>query len=193
MCPIVSLVLLAIVPKPVEEPGFALAVGAIGILFGLVTAWLVGRLVTEPIDDLTGAALSVSQGDLGVSIERTRADEFGPLIDAFNTMVGGLREKVRIEENFGRHVGQAVAREIMARPEGLGGAEQQITVLFLDIRGFTARVLGEPLLVTAATRAALRGEAALEELAPQRVKGQRDPIVVFRPMESSPSPRARRR
>ena len=193
VCPIVSLVLLAIVPKPVEEPGFALAVGAIGILFGLVTAWLVGRLVTEPIDDLTGAALSVSQGDLGVSIERSRADEFGPLIDAFNTMVGGLREKVRIEENFGRHVGQAVAREIMARPEGLGGAEQQITVLFLDIRGFTARVLGEPLLVTAATRAALRGEAALEELAPQRVKGQRDPIVVFRPMESSPSPRARRR
>ena len=110
VCPIVSLVLLAIVPKPVEEPGFALAVGAIGILFGLVTAWLVGRLVTEPIDDLTGAALSVSQGDLGVSIERSRADEFGPLIDAFNTMVGGLREKVRIEENFGRHVGQAVAR-----------------------------------------------------------------------------------
>jgi len=56
-----------------------------------------------------------------------------------------------------------------------------------------AAVLGEQLLVTAATRAALRREAALEELAPQRVKGQRDPIVVFRPMESSPSPRARRR
>ena len=144
VCPIVSLVMLAVVPKTVEAPGFALAVGAIGVLFGLVTAWLVGRLVTEPINDLTGAALSVSRGDLGIKIERTRADEFGPLIDAFNTMVGGLREKMRIEENFGRHVGQAVARQIMERPEGLGGAEQEITVLFLDIRGFTARAAGAP-------------------------------------------------
>jgi adenylate cyclase len=293
----------------VEAPGFALAVGAIGVLFGLVTAWLVGRLVTEPIDDLTGAALSVSKGDLGVKIGRTRADEFGPLIDAFNTMVGGLREKVRIEENFGRHVGQAVARQIMERPEGLGGAEQQITVLFLDIRGFTARaanappaaivgllnaffaemvevierrhggivnkflgdglmaifgdwtgradhadaafgaaidmlaalsafnarltaqgetplrvgigvhtgaavvgsigspqrmeytaigdavnvasrvegvaaLLGEQLLVTAATRAALRRDVALEALPPQQVKGQRDPVAIFRPVAS---------
>ncbi len=141
VCPIVSLVLLALVPSP-HTPGFAVAVGAIGVAFGLHTAWLVGRLVTEPINDLTLAARSVSRGDLGVSIGRTRADEFGPLIDAFNTMVSGLREKERIEERFGRHVGQAVARAIMARPAGLGGAEEPITVLFLDIRGFTARAAG---------------------------------------------------
>ena len=141
VCPIVSLVLLALVPSP-HAPGFAVAVGAIGVIFGLHTAWLVGRLVTEPINDLTLAARSVSRGDLGVNIERPRADEFGPLIDAFNTMVSGLREKERIEESFGRHVGQAVARAIMARPAGLGGAEEPITVLFLDIRGFTARAAG---------------------------------------------------
>lgn len=141
VCPIVSLVLLALVPSP-HAPGFAVAVGAIGVMFGLHTAWLVGRLVTEPIDDLTLAARAVSRGDLAVAIERPRADEFGPLIDAFNTMVSGLREKERIEERFGRHVGQAVARTIMARPAGLGGAEEPITVLFLDIRGFTARAAG---------------------------------------------------
>src|SRR5439155_1644150 len=83
-------------------------------------AWLVGRLVTEPIYDLTRAAESVGAGNLGVTIDRPRADEFGPLIDAFNGMVAGLREKARIEENFGRHVGETVARAIMARPEGLG-------------------------------------------------------------------------
>jgi adenylate cyclase len=98
--------------------------------------------VTEPINDLTLAARAVSRGDLTVGIARPRADEFGPLIDAFNTMVSGLREKERIEESFGRHVGQAVARAIMARPAGLGGAEEPITVLFLDIRGFTARADG---------------------------------------------------
>lgn len=45
-----------------------------------------------------------------------------------------------------------------------------------------AALLGEQLLVTAATRAALRHDAALEALAPQQVKGQRDPVVVFRPL-----------
>ena len=142
VCPIVSLVLLALVPPSTQTPAFAVTVGAIGVAFGLHTAWMVGRLVTEPIYDLTRAAEAVGNGDLGVTIDRPRADEFGPLIDAFNEMVAGLREKTRIEENFGRHVGHAVARAIMARPEGLGGAEEEITVMFLDIRGFTARAAG---------------------------------------------------
>jgi adenylate cyclase len=142
VCPIVSLVLLALVPPTAQTPAFAVTVGVIGVAFGLHTAWLVGRLVTEPIHDLTRGAEAVGAGDLGVVIDRPRADEFGPLIDAFNHMVAGLREKTRIEENFGRHVGHAVARAIMARPEGLGGAEEEITVLFLDIRGFTARAAG---------------------------------------------------
>jgi adenylate cyclase len=139
VCPILSLVLLTLVPPSVHTPAFAITVGAIGIVFGLHTAWLVGRLVTEPIYDLTRAAEAVGAGDLSVVIDRPRADEFGPLIDAFNDMVAGLREKTRIEENFGRHVGKAVARAIMARPEGLGGVEEEITVMFLDVRGFTAR------------------------------------------------------
>jgi adenylate cyclase len=139
VCPIASLLLLTIIPTTASTPMFALAVGGLGIGLGLVTAWLVGRLVTEPVDELRRAAQAVARGDLEVRIGQRRADEFGPLIDEFNAMVGGLREKTRIEEQFGRHVGRQVARQILARDGSLGGVEQEITVMFVDIRNFTAR------------------------------------------------------
>jgi adenylate cyclase len=138
VCPIASLMLLALVPQP-ETPAFVAAVGGLGIAFGLVTAWLVGRVVTEPIHELRRAAQAVGGGDLGVRVDLARADEFGPLIDEFNGMVAGLREKARVEENFGRHVGHAVARRIMERDRDLGGIVEQVTVMFVDIRDFTAR------------------------------------------------------
>ena len=68
-----------------------------------------------------------------------RADEFGALIGQFNRMVAGLREKERLRRTFGPHVGRKAAEQILARDPGLGGIEQEVTVMFVDIRGFTAR------------------------------------------------------
>ncbi|HEV2046478.1 MAG TPA: adenylate/guanylate cyclase domain-containing protein, partial [Chthoniobacterales bacterium] len=68
-----------------------------------------------------------------------RADEFGALIGEFNHMITGLREKERLRRTFGVHVGRKVAEQILARDPGVGGTEQEITVMFVDIRSFTAR------------------------------------------------------
>ena len=68
-----------------------------------------------------------------------RADEFGALIGEFNRMVTELREKERLRQTFGAHVGRRAAEEILTRDPGLGGTEQVITVMFVDIRSFTAR------------------------------------------------------
>jgi adenylate cyclase len=143
VCPIGSLLLLTLVPENADMPGFARVVAIIGIVLGFAVAWLVSRLVTEPVEELRGAAQRVAAGDLEVEVAGRRADEFGPLIDEFNHMVAGLREKRRVEENFGRHVGPAVARRILER-DGLGGAEEEITVVFVDIRNFTARAAAAP-------------------------------------------------
>ena len=67
-----------------------------------------------------------------------RADEFGSLIGEFNRMVAGLRERERLRQSFGSHVGRKAAEQILARDPGLGGSEQEITVMFVDIRSFTA-------------------------------------------------------
>jgi adenylate cyclase len=141
VCPVVSLLLLTLAPRPPGENNvaFTLAVGGLGIALGLVTAWLLGRLVTKPVDELQKATEAVATGDLSVRISDLRADEFGELIDGFNRMVAELRDKRRIEEDFGRHVGHRVARQILERPGGLGGVAEELTIMFVDIRDFTAR------------------------------------------------------
>jgi class 3 adenylate cyclase/L-ascorbate metabolism protein UlaG (beta-lactamase superfamily) len=52
---------------------------------------------------------------------------------------GELQEKERLRQTFGLHVGRQAAEQILARDPGLGGVEEVITVMFVDIRAFTAR------------------------------------------------------
>jgi adenylate cyclase len=141
ICPIGSLLLLLFAPP---SPGtnlqsFGVFVAVIGVAFALFSALLIGRSVAKPVDELRAAAQAVTQGRLDVHVPLQRADEFGALIGEFNHMVTELREKERLRQTFGAHVGRRAAEEILTRDPGLGGAEQEITVMFVDIRSFTAR------------------------------------------------------
>src|SRR5215471_3345408 len=44
-----------------------------------------------------------------------------------------------VRHTLGLHVGQKVAKQILARNGRVGGTEQHLTVMFVDIRSFTAR------------------------------------------------------
>jgi adenylate cyclase len=141
ICPIVSLLLLEFAPplQGSDPRWFAIYVAAVGIVFGLATALMISRLVAQPIDQLRAAAKSVAAGQLDVQLPVRRADEFGALVGEFNYMTQELKEKERLRQTFGLHVGERAAEEILARDPGLGGVEQDITAMFVDIRSFTAR------------------------------------------------------
>lgn len=141
LCPIGSLLLLMFAPhSPSSSPQwFAVFVGTVGIAFGLCSAVLITRLVAKPVDELRSAFHAVGEGQLDVQIPLRRADEFGALVGDFNQMVVELRDKERLRRAFGIHVGEKVAQQILARDPVLGGTEQVVTLLFLDLRGFTAR------------------------------------------------------
>ncbi len=143
VCPVISLLLLLLAPRETLDADwfnwFAIAVAAVSISFGLLSAVLIGRLVTEPVNCLRDAAHRVGEGDLAARVEISRADDFGPLIDEFNRMVSGLNEKEVIQATFGRHVGAQAAREILAQESQLGGTQKVITVMFVDLRNYTAR------------------------------------------------------
>jgi adenylate cyclase len=118
---------------------FALFVGSVGIAFGLCTALMIGRLVGEPIDLLSNAVRDVAAGRFDTQVASQRPDEFGLLISEFNRMIRELRGKEQLRETFGLHVGTQAAQRILARDPGLSGTEEIITVMFCDIRNFTAR------------------------------------------------------
>lgn len=136
--PVISLVLLLVVPAAAQaSPWFGVAVAVVNILFALSMFWMYGRLVQLPVKKLRKAAMAVAEGDLDVRVNLKRADDFGPLIERFNLMVEGLREREHLQETFGRHVGREAARQILEQDEELGGSEQVITVMFVDVRNFT--------------------------------------------------------
>jgi adenylate cyclase len=57
---------------------------------------------------------------------------------SFNTMVSGLGERERLREAFGAFVDPGVAERVLEEGTILEGQEAEVTILFLDIRGFTA-------------------------------------------------------
>lgn len=152
--PVVSLVLLIVVPDATASaPIFAVAVAVVAIGFGMTTSWLLGRLVITPVQELKSAAMAIAGGDYSVRIRTLRADEFGMLIDQFNAMIAGLGEREQLQATFGRHVGRAAARQILAAQDArdpnntsatLGGTQQIITVMFVDVRNFTAQSSDSP-------------------------------------------------
>lgn len=137
--PVVSLVLLMLIPDASREmPLFGVAVGLVAVAFGLSIAWMSAKLTQHPVQLLKKAAVRVTDGDLDVRVNLLRADDFGPLIESFNLMVEGLREKEHLQETFGCHVGEEAARQILEQGDGLVGKEMSVSVMFVDVRDFTA-------------------------------------------------------
>jgi len=140
VCPIASLLLLGWAEdagKPIDW--FRVSVGGLGVVFGLISAWLLFRLIADPVKALRSAAGNVAEGDLHTRVDMLRADEFGPLIDEFNRMIQEMRAKQKLTETFGLHVGRKAAEQILAGDPGLGGRDITVSILFCDIRNFTAR------------------------------------------------------
>jgi len=93
---------------------FAVFVGVIGITFGIFTALMMSWLVAKPIDQLRAAADAVSRGKFDVNLGVARADEFGRLLGEFDNMVRELRDKEKLRQTFGLHVGKRAAEQILA-------------------------------------------------------------------------------
>ena len=95
---------------------------------------------THPIKRLEDGTHAVAAGRLTHRVRIGRNDEFGDLAQNFNKMAGELELKERIKSSFGRYVTPEIVEMIIANPNStwMKGAEVQASVLFVDIRGFTA-------------------------------------------------------
>ena len=65
-------------------------------------------------------------------------DELEDLATGFNDMVDGLEERDKLKTTFGKYMTDAVVDHLMAGKVQLGGETLTATILFSDIRSFTA-------------------------------------------------------
>jgi len=116
-----------------------LAQTLIVILLSVGVAAAFARWMGQPLRGLTEAALAVANGDLARDVAVRGSSEISVLSRAFNEMVVGLRERERIRETFGRFVSAEVATRALADGGAdLGGEARTVTILFSDLRGFSA-------------------------------------------------------
>ena len=108
-------------------------------VLGLVFAMLVSAGVTRPVRRLLEGTRAVEAGDLGGTLVATSRDEIGQLTTAFNRMVEQLRLKERLRETFGKYVDPRVVEGLIEGPAlAAEGQRRVMTVLFCDVKGFTA-------------------------------------------------------
>jgi adenylate cyclase len=142
--PLVAVALMGVsvltgVPSTPDEVAVAVVVlAAVGVVVGLATTAVAARSLSEPLRELRTAVRRVEDGDLDVAVAVDDAGEVGVLQAGFNRMAHGLRERERLRDLFGRHVGEEVARNALERDEvELGGEIRDAAVLFVDVIGST--------------------------------------------------------
>ena len=79
------------------------------LVFGFILMWILSWLTATPVRVVRAALNRVEQGDLDTNLVVFDGTELGQLQRGFNSMVHGLRERERVRDLFGRHVGREVA------------------------------------------------------------------------------------
>jgi adenylate cyclase len=121
-----------------------IVLGGVVLVFGLLVTVFTARAIVNPLESVCDALARVRRGDLDVGVAVYDGTELGLVQSGFNRMVHGLRERERIRDLFGRHVGQDVATAALARAEGLGGETCEVSVLFVDLVGSTELAASRP-------------------------------------------------
>ena len=100
------------------------------------------KSITAPIVQLAAATQYIKEGrldEISLSLPALKhKDEIATLCQSFDEMVQGLKEKERVKGILNKVVSDEIAQEILKGQIHLGGEEKRVTVLFADIRSFTA-------------------------------------------------------
>lgn len=115
-----------------------LIVGLVGFVIAGLGALVFARQLTRPILKIGAVAERVGEGDFAARVEGVRArDEIGDLAARFNRMIGELGERLELMKFVSRGTVSAIQS---ADESGMrrGGARRRVSVIFTDIRGYTA-------------------------------------------------------
>ena len=106
----------------------------------IVISVLLARHVGKPIQVLHDSLKEVGKGNFDVRMDVSTPCEFGEVARTVNSMVDGLRQRDMLKGVFARYVSDQLLTSVLehGHQPHLNGERRKITVLFSDIRNFTA-------------------------------------------------------
>lgn len=118
---------------------FNIVMTILSAMLGLGFATFVTIALVRNIKELVRVTNDVEAGYLDVEASVVTKDEIGKLSSSFNSMTEGLRMKERIKETFGKYMDPRIVSKLINNPEltSLGGERHEMTVLFVDLQGYT--------------------------------------------------------
>ena len=117
--------------------GLSLGLALVLVYVSLIAKWTAAD-IARPIEALRANMARAETGDLSALTPAVSANEIGELTVGFNSMLRGIAERGRIKELFGQYLTKEISEAILDGRVNLDGARYEATVMFTDIRGFTA-------------------------------------------------------
>lgn len=124
-----------------------LALAALNILF---FRWL-EQALTEPISDMTRAALTISKGDFTQKLDVASDDSFGELAAAFNRMTERLRELLLDTGRTSKHVFDS-SRDIYLKNEQMKKVLEEVSLASNELAHGATQISEEIAGVSVATK-----------------------------------------
>ncbi len=136
--PLIGIIMILTARDGRHVIGASVVAALLALVVGAGSTALAARSIGTPLRAMVDVLHRVGEGDLTMSVAVDNVGEIGLLQGGFNDMVAGLRERDRVQDLFGRHVGPAVAHEALRSGVTLSGEEREVVALFVDITESTA-------------------------------------------------------
>lgn len=112
--------------------------GVVSLVIALVAVLYISRGLSGPVSEIVSGTHEIEHGNYDVRVPVRRRDELGRLAASFNEMAAGLALQEKYRSVLNAVADRTVAEQLITQSGTLGGEIRHVTMLFCDIRGFTA-------------------------------------------------------